>query len=71
MQIYRTEGLRALYRGVYITMFTSSLNKFIFFYVYTEGKTRYNYDPNNPKSWTGLFISARASLVAKTVGTPF
>ena len=42
----------------------------IFFFVYADGKKRYNYDPNQPNSWKTIWISLRASLVAMIVTTP-
>lgn len=39
------EGFRSLYRGVFMNIFAGSLANSIFFYVYTDGKQKYNYDP--------------------------
>jgi len=43
--MYRSEGFRSLYRGAMVNVFAGSLANSIFFYVYTDGKTRYNFDP--------------------------
>ena len=43
----------------------------VFFFVYTDGKQRYGFDPKKPNSWTTIMISWRASLVSMFVTTPF
>ncbi len=45
-RMYRYEGFRSLYRGAMVNIFAGSLANSIFFYVYTDGKTRYSYDQN-------------------------
>lgn len=42
----------------------------IFFYVYADGKKRYNYDASKPYSFNTLFISYRAGLVGMTLTAP-
>ena len=54
-----------------MNMFAGSLANSLFFYVYTDGKKRYNYDPSKPNSWTTVIISLRASLVSMIVCCPF
>ena len=44
--MYRTEGPISLYRGALVNIFAGSLANSIFFFVYTDGKVKYNYDPN-------------------------
>jgi len=44
--MYTSEGLFSLYRGVVINAGAGSLANSIFFYVYSDGKERYNYDPS-------------------------
>ena len=68
--MYKHEGLSALYRGVFINIFAGSIANSIFFYVYTDGKKRYNYDPNNPYSLKTILISLRAGLVSMAATTP-
>jgi hypothetical protein len=60
--IYTKEGFNALYRGVVMNIISGILASSIFFYMYEDGKQRYNYDPNNPHSWITMFISYRAGL---------
>jgi hypothetical protein len=42
----------------------------VFFYVYNDGKERYGFDPNNPKSFKTVLISLKAGVVAMTATTP-
>ncbi len=44
-RIAREEGFFSLYRGVIINMVAGSIANSIFFYVYSDGKVRYQYDP--------------------------
>ena len=44
--IYKQEGLGAMYRGVSLSIFAGSVANSIFFYVYADGKKRYDFDPN-------------------------
>lgn len=64
------EGFSVLYRGVLINMVAGSIANSIFFYVYSDGKKRYNYDPNHPYSMKTVFISMRAGLVSMMITTP-
>ena len=68
--MYRHEGLISLYRGALVNIVAGSFANSIFFYVYTDGKHRYNYDAANPNSWTTVLISLRASIVAMICTTP-
>ena len=43
-RMYRHEGLISLYRGAMVNIVAGSFANSIFFYVYTDGKQRYNYD---------------------------
>ncbi len=70
-RMYRHEGLASLYRGAMVNIFAGSFANSVFFFVYTDGKVRYNYDPSNPNSMTTILISLRASLVAMILTTPF
>lgn len=70
-RMYRQEGFISLYRGAMVNILAGSLANSVFFYTYSDGKVRYNYDPSQPNSWTTLFISLRASLVAMCLSTPF
>ena len=69
--MYATEGFISLYRGALVNVFAGSLANSIFFFVYTEGKAKYNYDPQNPNSMTTVVISLRASIVSMVLTTPF
>ena len=69
--IYVKEGIPALYRGVFINIAAGSLANSIFFYVYADGKNRYNFDPNKPYSMTTMLISYRAGICAMAITTPF
>lgn len=62
--------MKTLYRGVLINLFAGSIANSIFFYVYTDGKKKYHYDPNNPYSWKTIFISWRAGFVSMALTTP-
>ena len=70
-KMYRHEGLISLYRGAMVNIVAGSYANFLFFYIYTDGKRRYNYDPSKPNSWTTVIISLRASLIAMIMTTPF
>ena len=48
--MYKLEGFNALYRGVLMNAFAGSIANSIFFYVYSDGKKRYNFDPSKPYS---------------------
>ena len=69
-RMYRTEGFISLYRGALVNIFAGSFANSIFFFVYTDGKKRYNYDQNNPNSLKTVIISWRASIVAMILTTP-
>jgi hypothetical protein len=62
--------LSALYRGVALNAVAGSIANMIFFYVYTDGKYRYNYNPDEPKSIKTVLISMRAGLIAMAITTP-
>jgi len=64
------EGFSVLYRGVLINIIAGSVANSIFFYVYADGKKRYNYDPNHPYSLKTVFISMRAGLTSMFITTP-
>lgn len=68
--MYRKEGFYSLYRGVIINIIAGSVANSIFFYIYTDGKRRYNYDPSHPYSWKTIFISWRAGLASMAITTP-
>ena len=51
-------------------MVAGSLANSIFFYVYSDGKHRYNYDPSKPYSLTTILISMRAGLVSMFMTAP-
>lgn len=53
-----------------MNIIAGSIANSIFFYVYTDGKRRYNYDSTNPYSLKTIFISWRAGLAAMAVTTP-
>ena len=54
-----------------VNIFAGSFANSVFFFVYTDGKVRYNYDPSKPNSLITILISLRASLVAMILTTPF
>ena len=43
-RMYRHEGFMSLYRGALVNILAGSLANSVFFFVYTDGKTRYNFD---------------------------
>ncbi|CDW89152.1 UNKNOWN [Stylonychia lemnae] len=51
-------------------MIAGTIANSIFFYVYSDGKKRYNYDPKQPYSLKTIFISMRAGLVSMFLTTP-
>ena len=69
--MYIKEGFLSLYRGCLVNILAGSLANSIFFYVYTEGKQRYNFDASQPNSLTTIWISMRAALVAQALTCPF
>lgn len=64
------EGYLSLYRGVIINIVAGSLANSIFFYVYSDGKKRYDYDPKQPYSFKTVMISMRAGLVSMFFTAP-
>ena len=50
--------------------FAGSLANSIFFYVYSDGKKRYNYNPEKPFGITTMLISYRAGLASMFITTP-
>jgi Mitochondrial carrier protein len=68
--IYKEEGFLSLYRGVIINMVAGSLANSVFFYVYQDGKKRYDYDPKHPYSLKTILISLRAGLISMAVSAP-
>ena len=68
--IYIKEGFSTLYRGVVLTSCAGSFANSIFFYVYQDGKKRYNFDSSNPYSWKTILISQRAGIVSMFISCP-
>jgi hypothetical protein len=68
--IYVEEGFFSLYRGVLINIIAGSIANSVFFYVYQDGKTRYQYDPKHPYSMKTILISLRAGLISMFVSAP-
>jgi hypothetical protein len=64
------EGFPVLYRGVLVNMIAGSIANSIFFYVYSDGKRRYHFDPNHPYSFKTILISLRAGLASMFLTTP-
>ena len=69
--MYANEGVGALYRGMTMNIFAGSVANSLFFYVYADGKRKYDYDPSRPYSWKTLVISYRAGIASMLVTTPF
>lgn len=69
--MYKTEGFGSLYRGVVINAVAGSVANSIFFYVYSDGKKKYNFDPEKPYGFNTMLISYRAGLASMFVTTPF
>lgn len=53
-----------------MNMFAGSIANSLFFYIYSDGKRRYNYDPNHPYSLKTVLISLRAGVVSMTLTAP-
>lgn len=68
--MYKTEGFGSLYRGVMINIIAGSIANSIFFYVYSEGKQRYNFDPEKPYGYKTLLISYRAGITSMAITAP-
>ena len=66
----RQEGFGTLYRGVLMNVVAGSVANSIFFYVYTDGKKRYHFDPQHPYSFKTVLISLRAGLVSMLLTGP-
>ena len=47
-----------------INFVAGSLANSLFFYIYADGKKRYEFNPNEPYSFKTLFISMRAGTIA-------
>ena len=69
--MWAEEGIFSLYRGALVNIVAGSLANSIFFYVYADGKNRYAYDANNPKSFVTIMISIRAAIIAQVLTIPF
>ena len=69
--MWAEEGIFSLYRGALVNILAGSLANSIFFYVYADGKNRYSYDANNPRSFITIMISIRAALTAQILTIPF
>ena len=54
-----------------MNIIAGSLANSIFFWVYADGKSRYNFNANRPGDWTTIFISIRAAIVAQVLTIPF
>lgn len=68
--IKKEEGFFSLYRGVIINLIAGSIANSVFFYVYQDGKKRYEYDPKHPYSLKTIIISMRAGFVSMFVTAP-
>jgi len=68
--MYQVEGMASLYRGAFVNIVAGSFANFAFFYVYSDGKIRYDYDPSQPNSWTTVLISLRAGVASMMLTTP-
>lgn len=68
--MYRIEGFAALYRGVAMNIVAGSIANSLFFYIYQDGKKRYEFDPNNPYALKTLLISYRAGIISMAVTAP-
>ena len=69
-KMYLNEGFASLYRGVLMNVIAGSIANSIFFYVYQDGKKKYNFDSNKPYSWETLLISYRAGIASMAITTP-
>ena len=63
-------GLGMLYRGVVVNVVAGSASHGLFFFMYADGKNRYNYDKNHPYSLKAMAISLRAGLISMAVTAP-
>jgi len=68
--MYKKEGFLTLYRGVTLNLVASSIAQSIFFYAYSDGKLRYNFDSSKPNSWITAWISLRAGIISMSLTTP-
>lgn len=68
--MYRTEGFVSLYRGAVVNLAAGSISQSIFFYMYADGKKRYNFDADRPDGLQTVFIGMRAGLVCNVITTP-
>jgi hypothetical protein len=59
-----------LYRGALVNLIAGSVAQSIFFYAYADGKTRYNFDKENPNSFVTAWISLRAGMISTAITTP-
>ena len=66
----KEDGVTSLYRGVVINLVAGSFANSIFFYVYTDGKKRYHYDPKLPYSLKTILISLRAGVTSMLITAP-
>lgn len=60
----------SLYRGVLVNILVGTGANMIFFYVYNDGKKRYNYDPEKPFSLTTIMISLRSGITSMLLLCP-
>jgi K+-sensing histidine kinase KdpD len=68
--MYRNDGLVSLYRGVLLNLVASSISQTLFFYIYSDGKKRYNFDAQKPNSWITAWVSLRAGIFSMALTTP-
>ena len=54
-----------------MNIIAGSLANSIFFFVYADGKARYEFDSNSPWELKTVFISLRASIIAQVLTIPF
>lgn len=55
---------------MFLNILAGSIANSIFFYVYQDGKSKYNYDPSKPYSFATILISMRAGLASMFCTTP-
>lgn len=68
--MYGEGGVAMLYRGVWMNIIAGSASHGLFFFMYADGKNRYNYDKNHPYSLKAMAISLRAGLVSMAITAP-
>ena len=69
-KMWKNEGYIAFYRGMFVNILANALSGGMFFYLFGEGKKRYNYDRETSPLWLTIWLGFRAGFVTMFIVTP-